>query len=238
MIDILIDHLNSAVNNYPLFGPIAAFFGGVLVSFSPCVYPLIPVTLGVIGSVQANSRRKSFLAAVIFVFGIATTFTLLGVIFSLLGRLFFWGEFYGNPYLHLFLGFMFIGFGLASLKIIHIPFLGIHLRFAPAGKRKGYVYLMGVLSGLGISPCLSPVLGAILSLIAIQRSLLYGAVTLFAFSMGYGFLLIVFGVFATLIWRLPKAGRWLIIIERLFSFILIAVGVYFFVNFYKFISQV
>ena len=218
----------------PFWGLGASFLAGMLVSFSPCIYPLIPVTLGIVGAVSASTRFKGFFISLVFVLGVALVYTILGIVSSVFGILL--GRFFVNPLTYLILTVVFLLLGLSLLKIIkfNIPFFS--LRYNPESK-KGilWVFILGMISGLAIIPCNFPVLGAILSLIAFKKSVLYGGVALFIFSLGYGVILIVLGTFSSLVRKLPKQGVWLTIMNKFIGLVFIVMGGYFF---WKFLTLV
>ena len=81
----------------PFWGLGASFLAGMLVSFSPCIYPLIPVTLGIVGAVSASTRFKGFFISLVFVLGVALVYTILGIVSSVFGILL--GRFFVNPFL-------------------------------------------------------------------------------------------------------------------------------------------
>lgn len=220
----LLDHLEKIFNSSPALGLLASFLAGVLVSFSPCVYPLVPVTLGVIGARSVNSRARGFLLSLIFVLGIACAYTLLGVMASLLGI--FLAKFFLNYYSYLILAIVFFLFGLALLDIVKIPVLALPVGYS---RNSGWISLFGLgfLSALAITPCVFPVMGSILSVISARQNVLYGATALFLFSLGYGSLLLIVGTFSSFLVRLPKSGAWLIIIKRILAVTLILAAGYF-----------
>jgi len=208
-------------------GLAASFLAGILASFSPCIYPLIPVTLGVIGAASAKSRMKGFRLSLIFVLGIAVTYTALGVIAALAGM--FLSELFLNPLAWFLMGGLFILLGLSMWDIIRLDiFFPLEV---PAGNATGlFIFVMGMVSAFALAPCNFPVLGAILSLIAVKGDVFYGGICLFLFSLGYGAILIVLGTFVALIERLPRQGRWLIMIQRVLGLLLVFSGVYFLVK--------
>jgi len=208
-------------------GLVASFLAGILASFSPCIYPLIPVTLGVIGAASARSRVKGFRLSLIFVLGIAVTYTALGMAAALAGR--FLSELFLNPLAWFLMAGLFILLGLFAWDIIRLDiFFPLE---APSGKAGGlFIFVMGMVSAFALAPCNFPVLGAILSLIAVKGDVVYGGVCLFLFSLGYGAILIVLGTFVSLIERLPRQGRWLIMIKRTLGLLLVLLGAYFLVK--------
>jgi len=132
---------------------LAAFFGGVLVSFTPCVYPLLPVAAGYIGVTSEGKRLKGFFLGLCYVAGLAVTYSVLGMAAALSGALF--GSFSSSPAAHLVAGGLIIFFGLAMLDLFALPSLTKPLA-APA-KQGGYfsAFLLGGGSSLIAAPCLS-----------------------------------------------------------------------------------
>ena len=202
-----------------------AFFGGILVSFTPCVYPLIPISAGYIGVRAAGSKGKGLALSLFYVTGVAVTYSILGILASLTGTIF--GAISTNPKTYLIVGVIIIIFGLSMLDLFTIKLPNI---VKPASLKKGNyfsTFLLGITSGFIISPCLTPVLGSILFYSATKKNILYSATLLFSFAYGMGLLLILIGTFSSVLINLPKAGKWLIIVKRAFSFLLIAMGAYF-----------
>jgi len=220
----LLEHLETIFNSSPVLGLLASFLAGVLVSFSPCVYPLIPVTLGVVGARSVNSRSRGFILSFIFVLGIACAYTSLGIIASLMGI--FLAKFFLNPYVYFLLAFLFLLLGLSLFDIIKIPLL-----VTPVGyERKASIFSLfslGFVSAFAITPCVFPVLGSILGIISLKQNVLYGAAALFLFSLGYGTLLLIVGTFSSFLVRLPKSGPWLIMIKRILGWLLFLLSMYF-----------
>ncbi|MFH1655959.1 MAG: cytochrome c biogenesis protein CcdA [Candidatus Omnitrophota bacterium] len=203
---------------------IVVFGGGVLVSFSPCAYPLLPVTIGYIGIKGAKTKLKGFLLSLVYVSGIAITYSVLGLIAALTGSLF--GVISSHPLSYLIVGIIFILFGFSLMEILKIPFPSVSIK-KPEGKGFLSVFVLGLISGLVIGPCIAPALGAILVYIASKGNILYGASLLFTFAYGMGLLLILAGTFSGFFLSLPKAGNWLLKVRKISGLILIIVGVYF-----------
>lgn len=208
---------------------ISAFFGGVLVSFSPCVYPLIPLTLGFIGVTSRSSRLKGLSLSMIFVFGIAITYSILGLIASLSGSIF--GIISTHPVSYFLMGNVCIVAALSFFDVIYINFTGLHLENKI--KRSGgfmSVLLLGLVAGLMAGPCATPALGVILTYVATRKNVIYGTSLLFVFAYGMGFLLILVGTFSALIFNLFKSEIMLRRIRKLSGFILLAMGEYFLIK--------
>ncbi len=230
MIDNLLIKLETAFAVSPFVGLGVSFLAGVLVSISPCIYPLIPITLGITGAVSASSRIKGFLISLVFVLGVAFVYTCLGIASSLLGILL--GSFFVNPVTYLVLAIVFLVLGGAHFGIIkiNIPFFSGQPQ---TSSKKGLfsVFLLGIVSGLAIIPCSFPVLGAILSLISLKANIFYAGTALFLFSLGYGTLLIILGTFTSLIRKLPKQSLGFILFTKAWGVIFIVAAIYFILKF-------
>jgi len=207
-----------------------SFWGGVLVSFTPCVYPLIPVTVGVIGGEARGSRLSGFLLSLVYVSGIAVTYSMLGLFASLTGHLF--GEISGHPWTYILMGCLILSFGLHMLGLFHLRLPQIIKIKSGPRKGKGFfaVFLLGLSSGLVASPCVTPALVSILSHIAATRKVVYGMTLLMTFAYGMGFSLILAGTFSGLLVNLPKSGKWMVYIQKTAGVILLVMAGYFIYN--------
>lgn len=200
------------------------FLAGITLSFTPCVYPLIPVTAGYIGVNAGGSRRRGFVYSLIYTSGIAVTYAGLGLLAALTGKLF--GSVSAHPATLSLVGIVIMLFGFSMLTG-KAPFFAGAGKSAKAGNG-GYasLFVLGLTSGLIASPCVAPALGSILVYIASTRDILYGTSLLLAFAYGLGATLMLVGTFSTVLLHLPRSGRWMILIERSAAFILIAVGAF------------
>jgi thiol:disulfide interchange protein DsbD len=208
---------------------ISAFLGGVLVSFSPCVYPLVPITLGFIGVEAGSSRLKGLILSLVYISGLAFTYSILGLIASLSGRLF--GQISSHPVSFLIIGNACIVTGLSFFDIIQINFTGIRLQNKI--KMTGGIFpsfLLGLISGLAVSPCTAPILGTILLYVATKQNIFYGATLLFVFAYGMGFLLILVGTFSSIFVNLSKSKAWMMWVKKLSGFLLLGMGEYFLIQ--------
>ncbi|MCM8780809.1 MAG: sulfite exporter TauE/SafE family protein [Candidatus Omnitrophica bacterium] len=204
---------------------IAAFLGGLMVSFTPCVYPLIPVSAGFIAAESGNSKLKGLSLSLIYVTGIAITYSILGLAASLTGKLF--GFISSYPLTYILVGGVIIFFGLAMLDLFGLSLPGL-FKVLPL-KRKGYIsiFLLGLTSGLVIGPCTTPALAAILVYLTTRQNIVYGMTLLFVFAYGMSVILILVGTFSSLIVSLPRSGRWMIYIKKLCGMIILVGGLYF-----------
>jgi len=207
---------------------ILVFFGGVVISFTPCVYPLLPVVIGYIGARSTGSKLRGFILSIIYVTGVAITYSVLGLIAALTGRLF--GQIAVHPVSNLIAGNIFIFFGLAFLDVFKIFTPRVSLQ--EKVKVKGFlsVFILGLVSGLVVGPCTAPALGAVLVHIGSRQNIIYGMSLMFTFAYGAGTVLILAGTFSGLLVNLPKSGSWLTGVKKVCGVILILAGEYFLIK--------
>jgi cytochrome c-type biogenesis protein len=213
------------------FSPLAyviVFAAGVLTSFTPCVYPMIPVTVTYIGGAQAGSKKRAALRTLVYVLGIAIVYSSLGA-FAALTKSFF-GQISTNPWIYFVVGNIIILFGLSMLDAVVIPIPGMLTRGAKGGDNYLGALVMGMASGLVAAPCTAPVLGTLLIYVGSSGSVVYGASLLFTFAFGLGFLLLILGTFAGVLTSLPKAGAWMVTVKKVFGLGMILVGEYFLIK--------
>jgi thiol:disulfide interchange protein DsbD len=203
----------------------AVFVGGVLISFTPCVYPVIPITVGYIGSRSQGSRWRGLVLSLAYVAGMAATYSALGGAAALTGRVF--GEAAASPISNLIVGTLCILLALSLFDLFQLP-----LPTFRAGATRwpdGVIGALGVgmASGLVVGPCTAPVLGALLLYVGARRNLLVGTSLLFVFALGMGALLVLLGTFSGILAGLPKSGRWLLFVKRGFGVLMVLAGGYF-----------
>lgn len=207
---------------------LAAFAGGAVLSFTPCVYPLVPVVIAVIGASGESSGKRNVILAFIYVLGMALTFALLGAAAAAAGSLF--GSLRASPAVNLVFGNLLILFALSVLGAVELP--GPSLRRAGAGKifRGGgrpAVFLMGLASGFIGAPCVGPVLGAILLFTASTGSLAHGFGLLFVFALGLGLLLLAAGAFAGVLKGLAGSARMMLAAQKILGAGMLLLAQYF-----------
>jgi thioredoxin:protein disulfide reductase len=205
-----------------------AFLVGLATSLTPCIYPMIPITLAVLGARKANqSHFRGFAIALTYVLGIAFTYSILGLIAASTGGAF--GRALGNINAVTVIALVFVVMGLSMYGFIEIQIPSwIQTKLGFAHRTSGFAgaFGAGLAAGIVASPCVGPVLISILTYIAQTKDLLFGFVYLFVFALGIGFPFLILGTFSQLIGRLPKAGPWMEFVK--FAFGTIMIGVAFF----------
>lgn len=205
-----------------------AFFAGFLVSLTPCVYPLIPVGAGYIVGNAQNSRAKALFLSLFYVTGLSITYSGLGILAVLTGSMF--GKFSSSPLVNLVSGVFILFFGLWMFDLFHFNFS--HNLKPPVYKKANFAgaLLLGLVSGLMITPCLTPVLGSILAYLSIKQNIVYGCLLLFFFSYGMGLIFILVGAFGVGLPGLPKSGKWMVVIKKVCAAFICLGGVYFIIT--------
>ena len=226
MIENLTANIETYLQTSVLLAFLAVYLGGVLVSFTPCVYPVIPLTVAYVGGRSGGSRSKGFLLSLVYVLGMALTYTAIGGFAALTGRLF--GQIQTNPWLHIVIANVVILLGLSMLDVFEIPMPQFLSRLQPGKQGQGYVgsFLVGLTSGFILGPCSAPVLCVVLGYVAAKQHLLYGMSLLFVFALGMGTLLILLGTFAGLLASLPRAGLWMVRVKHVFGWLMLLIGEY------------
>ncbi|MBD3273107.1 hypothetical protein GF385_02035 [Candidatus Dependentiae bacterium] len=212
----------------PIYLILLAFLIGIITSFTPCIYPMIPITLGILQTQASTSVWRNFLLSTFYVLGISTVYAILGYIAATTTMIF--GQWLSNPWLILIVSifFIYLAFSMFGYYEIKIPkFLTKRENVKVQGSLL-YSFLFGMISGTVASPCLTPALAILLGFVTKIGNPIIGFFTLFSFALGIGVLLIAVGTFSTSLNLLPKAGTWMIEIKKFFGFVLLAMCIYLF----------
>jgi thiol:disulfide interchange protein DsbD len=203
---------------------ISVFIAGIGTSLTPCVYPLIPITLAVFGATPDVGRGRAFRLSLTYVLGIAATYTALGIFSAKTGALF--GGFLGNPLVAAPLALFLIVLALYSLDIFQIRSVSTIQSIASSIGGKGFrgAFLMGTVSGLVAAPCAGPWLVVVLGIAAASENSTWGAILLFTYALGMGLLFIALGTFPALLRKIPRSGDWLIGLKFIMAAALLTVA--------------
>lgn len=218
------DAFTEALARGPLYAALAALVGGLLVSLTPCVYPMVAITVSVFGARQAKGRWEGAALSLCFVLGIVAMFVPLGVIAGLTGSMF--GSVLQNRWVVVGVAALFLAMAAAMFGAFELALpAALTNRLATLGGL-GYkgAFLLGLACGLIASPCTGPVLTGILTFIAKTKSAGLGALAMTAFALGLGAPFFVVGTFAV---QLPKSGRWMVHVKSLLGIVLTVVALYF-----------
>ncbi len=205
------------------------FGAGVVVSFTPCVYPVIPLTASFIAGINTKGTKlMGFIISLIYVFGLALTYCAVAVFAALTGKMF--GQIQNSPIIFIVVANVLIFFSLVMFDVIAIPNFGLNVHNKIKTKNIWTVILFGMASGLVVGSCTAPILGTLLLYISSKHNILHGVSLMFVFSYGVGASLILVGTFSGILGNLPKSGRWLVGIKYVCGFILMIAAEYFLIK--------
>jgi thioredoxin:protein disulfide reductase len=209
---------------------VASFFGfGLLLSFTPCVLPMVPILSGIIvGGGTHITKMRGFLLATVYVLGMAVTYAIAGVAAGLSGAML--AAVLQNPWVVGAFAAVFVALALAMFGLYELQLpVALQSKLAEAsGRLKGGqgagVFVIGVLSALIVGPCVAAPLAGALLYISQSRDVVLGGSALFAMALGMGVPLLVVGASAGAL--LPKAGPWMVTVNRFFGVLLLGVAIY------------
>ncbi len=209
-----------------LLSLIFVFIGGLALNLTPCVYPLIPITVGFFGGQSEGSTKKLFLMGSLFVIGMALTYSIIGVVTALSGAVF--GSLLQNPIVIISIALVFIVLSLSMFGVYEFQ-LPNSLVAKAGGAKSGYygAFFMGLTMGIVAAPCIGPFVLGLVTYVAAKADPYYGFLMFFVLALGLGLPYLVLAVFSGKIKKLPKAGEWMEAVKHIFGFILIGMALYF-----------
>ncbi len=217
--------LGQVMQTRPILAYGASYMGGVVATASPCILASIPLVIGFVGGYAGGNKKQAFCYSLTFVVGLAVIMSILGAAAALAGTLF--GQV--GVYWYFVVAVILMVMGLQLAGLINLK-LGAPQRFLP--RRTGLLgaLILGMLFGLVLSPCASPVLAVILTLAAVQGQVAYGSSLLFAYALGQGTLVILAGTFTGVIesFLKSKGAKVGTIMQQGAGFLIFFVGAYIF----------
>jgi thioredoxin:protein disulfide reductase len=206
----------------------SVFVGGFLTSLTPCVYPLIPITVSLFGARGDDvPRRRAIALASLYVAGIGVMYAALGVGSALAGRAF--GTFMVNPWVMAPIAALFCVMALSMFGAFELALpSALQQRLSSVGGRGfGGAFAMGLVGGIIAAPCTGPVLASILAYVATTKSVALGGSLLVTYALGMGVLFFAIAAFAV---ALPKSGAWMEAVKSVFGVVLFVAALYFLRN--------
>ena len=200
---------------------------GFLTALTPCVYPMIPITVSIFGARAGVPRSRALVLATAYVLGIAGMFGTLGTTFGLVGRAF--GTFLANPWVIVPLALFFVAMGLSMFGAFEVALPSeLQARLSRIGGR-GVVgaFLMGLVAGIIAAPCTGPPLASLLAYVATTRNAGWGFVLLATYGVGVG---LPFWLLAGFSMSLPRPGAWMEWVKSVFGTALFAAALYYLKN--------
>lgn len=205
--------------------------GGILASFTPCTYPVLPLTIGYIGSQAGDRWGKGFALSLLLVLGMALVYAMVGILFAALGLQF--GSLAGNGAAVFLIALFFMIMSLFLLDAFTLPIPKFMQRLQGGTRRKGMAgaFVVGCISGLVVGPCTGPILAIVIVAVtstleqatgaAYVLEILAGGLKLFLFGLGQGALILLCGSFTGLLSHLPKAGQWMVTLKKGFALLVL-----------------
>ena len=222
------DRLAGLLKSGSLLAVLLQFFvGGLLLAFTPCVLPMVPILSGlIVGQGKSVTTARAFLLSLTYVLGMALTYTVTGALFAAAGQQV--QAVFQQPWIIMLFAALFMAMALSMFGLYTLQMPGfIQTRVAQLSNRQrggsfGGVAVMGMLSALIVTTCVGPVLVAALIVIGQTGDVLRGAAALFAMSLGMGAPLLIVGSSAGR-W-MPRAGAWMDSVKRLFGALMLAMA--------------
>lgn len=209
----------------PVWAFLIAVVAGLLASLTPCVYPVIPITVGYFSKQGDGSRRTRLVKALVYVAGMSLVYTLLGVIAGLTGSMF--AGWVNKPGFFLVVGVLFTGLALSMFELYEIKMPAALAGLKQSGSGHSGAFLMGILTGLVASPCVGPVVFFLLTGVLQAGQPFYGALLMSGFSLGMGLLFLLLAVFSQKALHLPRSGNWMVRIKIVLGVLVLGSAVYF-----------
>ncbi|MFQ5652201.1 MAG: cytochrome c biogenesis protein CcdA [bacterium] len=202
------------------------FVGGLALNLTPCVYPIIPITISFFVGQASGKVSKSFFLALIYVLGLSLTYSLLGVMAAMTGGLL--GSSLQNPLVLVAIAAVFLIFAASMFGAFEIR-VPAFLNTLAGGSRQGVAgsLFMGLTVGIVAAPCIGPFVLSLLTYVAAQGDPVMGFLLFFVLSLGLGLPYLVLGTFSGSLKNLPRSGEWMVWVKKVFGVIMVAVALYF-----------
>jgi thiol:disulfide interchange protein DsbD len=206
---------------------LAIFLIGLTLNLTPCVYPMLSVTVSLFGAQADTTMLRVFLKAVVYVLGMATMYSALGVSAALSGGLF--GSWLQSPVVLAGIAALLFGLALSMFGLyqIQVPYWITSRLGGTTGTGIVGLYLSGLVVGIFAAPCVGPPVIALLAFVGAKGDPVFGFWTFFLLSLGLGFPYLILGTFSGLLKKIPKSGVWLIWVERIFGVVLAGAALFY-----------
>jgi len=202
------------------------FIGGLALNLTPCVYPLIPITVGYFGGQSEGNTGRLFLLGALYVLGMALTYSIIGVITALSGAMF--GALLQNQFVIIGIALLFVVLSLSQFGVYEFK-LPDSLVAKAGGAKTGIfgAFFMGLTMGIVAAPCIGPFVIGLVTYVAALGDPYYGFLMFFVLALGLGLPYLVLALFSGKIKKLPRAGDWMEGVKHIFGFLLLGMAFYF-----------
>lgn len=213
---------------------LGVFVAGLLLNTTPCVYPIIPITIGFFVNQSAAQEgkpkiSKTFFMAAMYVLGMALTYSLLGVIAAKSGGLF--GALLQNSIVLIVLAGLMVALSLSMFGVYEFKLPEALNRMATSSTQSTSgalgAFVMGLTMGIVAAPCIGPFVLALLVHVGTKGSAAYGFMLFFVLALGLGLPYLVLGTFSGALKTLPRSGLWMVTVRKVFGLVLIGMALYF-----------
>ncbi|MGD0781676.1 MAG: cytochrome c biogenesis protein CcdA [Candidatus Aminicenantales bacterium] len=202
------------------------FLGGLALNLTPCIYPLIPITISYFGGQAQGKKGGAVVHSLVYVVGMATTYSILGVIAAFTGSLF--GAALTYPPVLAGIALIMIALALSMFDVYEFR-MPAFLNKAAGTSKKGFFgsFFMGLTVGIIAAPCIGPFVLGLLTYVGNKGNVLLGFSLFFVLALGLGVPFLILGIFSGSINKIPRSGAWMVWVRKIFGFILVAMAVYF-----------
>lgn len=203
------------------------FFIGLALNLTPCVYPMLAITVSIFGQQSETKSLLVFLRALVYVLGMATMYSVLGLIAALTGGLF--GSILQSPLVLLLVALLFFALSLSMFGLYELQMPSSLLNKLGGARSASFIgtYLSGLFVGIFAAPCVGPPVIGLLTLVGHRGEPLFGFMVFFVLSLGLGFPYLILGTFSGLLQKLPRSGAWMNWVKKLLGTVLVAVGCFY-----------
>ena len=214
-------------NNGILLTFVLIFLGGLALNLTPCVYPMIPLTISYFGNQKAEKPGVILGRAVAYVVGISITYSSLGVTAALTGKIL--GSSLQSPIVLMVISLVLVVLSLSMFGLYEIQAPAWLLNKIASSSTQGWLGAlgMGLVFGIVAAPCVDPFSIGLLTFVAAKANPYLGFIMFFTLSLGLGFPYIWLGFFSNEIQRLPRSGMWMVWVKKIFGMILLGMPLYF-----------
>jgi thioredoxin:protein disulfide reductase len=205
---------------------LSVFLGGLLLNLTPCIYPMIPITITYFGGQAKGKKGSLFIHSCLYVFGMAVMYSILGVVAAMTGGLF--GAALRYPPVLIGIALVMAMLALSMFDVYELRMPAFLNRLA-GGSQKGFggTLLMGLTVGIIAAPCIGPFVLGLLTYVGDRGDIILGFSLFFVLALGMGIPFLILGLFSGSLHRLPRSGAWMVWVRKIFGFILLAMAVYF-----------
>jgi len=209
-----------------LWNLVIIFLGGLALNLTPCVYPLIPITIGYFGGQTEGRTSKLFVLGLLYVIGLSITYSVVGVVTALSGSLF--GALLQSTWVVVIICLIFVALALSMFGLYEFKLPDSWVMKA-GGARSGRfgAFFMGLTMGIVAAPCVGPFVFSLITVVAKKADPFYGFIVFFVLSLGLGLPYLLLALFSGKLKNLPRAGLWMEAVKHIFGFVMIGMAIYF-----------